>query len=128
MMRAKSLNIAVESEQVPEITHVDYDLWMLRVTLQFENQREPYYAHFAHTRGFRVLDESDLLEFWNKDTRPKGWLWEIEEGGWIDLEKTREGFLLGTQPHTQREFLIVGLNECVSVIGSNAPTIQAYDP
>lgn len=128
MLRAKSIDNSIESAGAPEITRLDYDLWSLRLTLQFEDRRGPCYVCFANTRGFRVLDESDLLEFWSQDTRPKGWLWEIEAGGWIQLEKTREGFLLGTQPGAQREFLVVGLNECVSVIGTLAPTIKAHDP
>ncbi|HTQ99940.1 MAG TPA: hypothetical protein VMH83_08115 [Candidatus Acidoferrum sp.] len=125
MIKAKTIKLALPPE-VPEIVHVDYDLWVLRLTLRFASMKEPFYLQFFNTRGFRVLDEGDLLEFWKPENRLAGVAWEIESGGWLDLEKTRSGFLSALHP--AREFLVVGANECVSVIGTSIPGCFSAKP
>ena len=37
--------------------------------------------------GFRVLDERDLCEFWAEYRTSNGWLYEVHEGGWQELER-----------------------------------------
>jgi hypothetical protein len=91
---AKSLIVSDEFPGIPEITNVSYDLWCLQIKLWFKNQKPPIYVRFDGILGFRLLDEGDLLESWSGN-RPQGWLWEIEKGGWLDLERFREGFLSG---------------------------------
>ena len=111
----------------PEITDIQYDLWLLRVTVRFQNIDNPVYITFDGVRGFRVLDEGDLLEFWNPETRTNGWLWLIKKGGWFDLESFRGGFLTGLT-NGYVEYLILGENECVSVITNEVPTISSPKP
>lgn len=112
---------------LPEITDIQYNLWLLRITAHFLNIDNPVYITFDAPRGFRILDEGDLLEFWNKETRAKGWLWVVEKGGWFDLEAYREGFVSGATAGYS-EFLILGENDCVSVITSEEPGISASKP
>lgn len=107
---------------VPEIENVNYDLWFLRILLRFPDRKSPVYVEFDGMVGFRVLDEGDLLEFWNPQVRADGWLWEVGSGGWFDLEKHRKGFLSGVTDG-YREFLIGGINDCVSVISYEEPKI-----
>ena len=47
---------------------------------------------FQHVIGFRVLDERDLCEFWNTYSERVGWLYLVEEGGWLELESQRKLF------------------------------------
>jgi len=108
---------------IPEITEVSYDLWQLRVTLKFENLKWPVYIIFEEVVGFRVLNESDLLEFWSKDSRAESWLWQIENGGWLDLENLRKGFISGKTGQVS-EFLITGIEDCISIISRVIPTIS----
>ena len=120
---AKSLSIAEDFPGLPEITNVSYDLWFLQITLWFENKKPPIYVRFDGIRGFRLLDEGDLLEFWS-DNRPVGWLWEIEKGGWFDLETFRKGFLSSrTEKNKIKEYLILGINDCLSVFAYDKPEI-----
>lgn len=79
-------------------------------------------ANFDASWGFRVLDEGDLSEFWSQCDLTQGWCFEVLEGGWNSLEKTRDHFVTGKlyEPH---EYLIIGLNECVSVLAHEPPTI-----
>ena len=54
------------------------------------------YLEFRFPRGFRVLDEGDLLEFWGTEFWKSGlaqgsFLFEVLRGGWFDLEAQRSG-------------------------------------
>ena len=112
---------------IPEVTEVSYDLWVLRVTLTFEKQEQPVYVHFEGVQGIRMLDEGDLQEFWSNGACTNGWLFEIERGGWFDLECTREGFV--SKPEIGlREYLVAGVNDCVSVLSYEAPTVHQPKP
>ena len=115
------------SSGLPEVTDIHYDLWLLRITLHFEEIDNPVYVTFDTPRGFRVLDEGDLLEFWNIETRPKGWLLVVKSGDWYDLEKCRIGFVSGVTGG-YFEYLIIGENECVSVITNDEPVIPEPKP
>ena len=116
---------ALKYKGLPEVFRVDYDLWELRISLSFENNNEPIYVVFDSSRGYRVLDEVDLLEFWKPESRAEGWLWKVLKGGWFELESTRGGFVSGVTDGYE-EYLILGENECVSVISSSPPVI--YSP
>lgn len=109
----------------PAVVQVSFDLWTLRVTMQFPGISAPTYVEFENVCGFRVLDEGDLLEFWSPEVRKPGWLWLVEAGGWLQLESTRAGFLRGDLP-TIKEFMILGINECVNVFASSEPRV--YEP
>ena len=124
---ASSLDEAEMFAGIPEVTDITYDLWLLRITLHFENIDHPVYVVFDKVRGFRVLDEGDLLEFWKPDVGAKGWLWRVEKGGWFALESLREGFVSGSIKD-YKEFLVLGQNECVSVIAYDIPKIEAPKP
>jgi hypothetical protein len=78
---------------------------------------------FEGPLGFRVLDERDMLEFWNDYSDPNGWLWEVESGGWLDLESTRSGFIDRELIPELREYLVVG-DMCVSVICTRPPKLS----
>ena len=121
--KVSSRKIDIRIKGNPEILHINYDLWRLIITLRLNEQKEPVYVTFENVIGFRVLDEGDLLEFWNNEKRTTGWIWEIEQGGWFELEKSRNGFVSGYSKNTV-EYLVVGINECVSVIGKSMPVIS----
>ena len=77
---------------------------------------------FRDVIGFRVLDERDLTEFWNTYSEPNGWLWEVQSGGWLDLERERATFNLHEVVPGLREFLVVD-DKCVSVLSRKAPEL-----
>lgn len=109
----------------PEVIRISYDLTKLLIQVSFyQFNDEIINLEFNKVVGFRVLDEGNLLEFWN-ERRPQGWVWEITENGWFDLERTREGFTLGYLDDMKpREFLVLGINDCVSVLTYNSPIIS----
>lgn len=118
--KVKPFDGSLLPEDVPQITRIEYDLQALRITLEFEAQQSSIIS-FESVCGFRVLDEGDLLEFWQPDVRCDGYIWQVVSGGWFSLEKIRNGFVPSSNA---QEYLIVGVNECVSVISKNPPNID----
>ena len=115
-------------EEIPKIINIVYDLWTLRVTLKFFTSDTFIYVVFKNVIGFRVLDEGNLLEFWDPEIRVSGWIWEIEEGGWITLEKLRKEFVEDLHENKLRkEYLVLGINDCVSVITFSSPEISYFE-
>lgn len=82
---------------------------------------------FGQTYGFRVLDELDLTEFWSQCSLADGWFFEVSSGGWKALELTRPYFLSGRHDWV-REYLIIGFNECVSVLTKEEPLVAVNTP
>ncbi len=81
---------------------------------------------FHNPIGFRVLDESDLSELWNIYSEPNGWLYEVEEGGWMELESNREAFASQTiYEEKLHEYLIVD-DKCINVLATTPPEIQDF--
>ena len=115
-------SIPVGSTGMPEVVGIHFDLWLLRVVLSFPEVKAPTYVDFDVVSGFRVLDEGDLLEFWAPDVRAPGWLWRVTGGGWLDLECTRSGFLRRDVPE-MKEYLVAGVNDCVSVFAGVEPNV-----
>ncbi|TPG31354.1 hypothetical protein [Flavobacterium pectinovorum] len=124
--KIKEFNINFTNDTFPEIINLNYDLWTLKITLDFKDISQPIYIIFKNVVGFRVLDEGNLLEFWNPDIRVPGWIWKVESGGWFELEKLRSGFLTQYHTNSHNEFLILGINDCISVISESDPVI--FDP
>lgn len=123
----ESVAVGLYLEGIPEITNVSYDLWTVRITLYFPGKISPVYLIFKDLRGFRILDEGNLLEFWTPEARTAGWIWRVITGGWIALEKMRDGYLDGHYENERSEYLVVGLNSCVSIISSSDPELIGAD-
>ena len=77
---------------------------------------------FRRPAGFRVLDERDLCEFWNDYHTGNGWLYEVENGGWRELESSRAEFLAPHMFPALCEYLVV-CDQCVSVLVVESPEI-----
>ena len=95
-------------------------------TLVIDIQGEGFaYARlvFESPVWFRVLDERDLCEFWNTYSEPNGWLWEVEQGGWLKLESQRALFNSPSFYEDLREFLIAD-DQCISILTIHPPQIH----
>ena len=104
-----------------EVVNLNFDVDLLEITISIDGDKIDII--FEEPAGFRVLDEGDLLEFWPECSLQKGWLHEVTSGGWFELESKRSGFSLsGNSVIT--EYLIVGVNYCVSILGWEKPSVQ----
>lgn len=116
----KAIETGLQSDRTTQIADVHMSAQELCV--QVSSQAWDVNLKFEAFYGFRVLDELDLTEFWTQCTLMDGWLFEVRSGGWKDLELQRPAFLSG-QNEWVKEYLIVGLNECVSVLAKELPSI-----
>lgn len=82
---------------------------------------------FASVIGYRVLDERDLQSFWPACSSKHGWLYEIHANGWLQDELERPGTCMEFYG-TPREYLIPGIEFCVSVISDDEPGCQLLLP
>ena len=109
----------------PELVEMHYDVWNLRISLDFPDWSGVVYVDFESPLGFRVMEESDLLEMWDSRTDESHWLNRVKSNGWLDQEARREGFTSETED--VKEYLVVGVNDCVSVMAFEHPTLTIID-
>ncbi|MBO2591354.1 hypothetical protein [Shewanella algae] len=107
--------------KMPELLLVNYDLWTLRLTFSFQ-PNQVVYVDFQEVEGFRVLDEGQLLEFWGKESKDH-WVFEVLANGWLAVESSRETAPAITEGGQLKEYLVAGINECVSVMAFDHPKI-----
>lgn len=105
----------------PQVTELHYDIWTLRVTLDFDDWDGVVYADFASVCGFRVLDESDLLEMWQAEGLSRHWLYVVRNNGWLAQECVREGFTQEAGEVT--EYFVRGADDCISILALDEPVI-----
>ena len=105
-----------------EVIDVHYDLEYLDVQVSILSTQEVLTLRFDMTEGFRVLDERDLHRWWQSITMRDGWCFEVVSGGWFSQESLRSDFMIGGLKYF-REFLVIGLDTCVSVISQKTPVI-----
>ncbi len=105
-----------------EITDVHYDLITLEIEVGvFEGNNKK--VIFNDICGFKALDEGDLSFWWKETNLENGWCFEVSKGGWLEFEKQRKDFISGTTGF-YREFLVIGVDLCVSVISKTYPEIH----
>jgi len=81
---------------------------------------------FTAPRGFRYLDEGDLLPYWSSgafDTS-RHLVFEIKRGGWAEQEQRSGMFNVTAAVGTFREWFIASSNGCLNVISSVEPLIR----
>jgi len=108
-------------EGSPELLSVNYDLWTLRMSLTFQ-PNQIVYVDFEEVEGFRVLDEGQLLEFWDKESKDH-WVFEVLSNGWLAAESSRETAPFISEDGRLKEYLVAGCNECVSILAFDHPKI-----
>lgn len=118
----KLIENAFASSGAVDVDSVRFDMHE-GLSVAVESKEWAVELRFEQTYGFRVLDELDLTEFWPLCSLDQGWLYEVLDGGWRSLEAVRPSFCAGRAAWV-REYLIVGRNECVSVLTKEPFTIN----
>jgi len=116
-MRATKLS---EFAQGSEVIAVSYEPDTLAIGLGMGQT-----VRFDDIVGFRLLDERDLREFWPECSAKYGGLFEVLEGGWLEQESARPGFVSATVGPKLREYLVTGPNSCVNVFTYRGPRFSA---
>lgn len=82
--------------------------------------------YFSRPIAFRLLDEGDMLRWWNSGQfKSDHHLYEVTKGGWL-TEDTFEDTLTGISSFENKvaEWLIVSQEASVSVISTEPPLIR----
>jgi hypothetical protein len=101
--------------------HWTFDALVIRVRSRSSDEEAVvrFSAEWAPNK-FRLVDEADIND-WEGICMSDSWLYTVESGGWFAHESEREGFLGRYGVFT--EYLIVGTDECVSVITKSSPDV-----
>lgn len=121
---AKSLQSPQLFSSETEITRVDYALGKLVVHVRGMANEPGLTVEFVDVRGFRMLDERDISNFWPTCSTPEGWLFEIFSGGWRAQEDETTGGLFSAWNFPAREFLVTGIEDCLSVLCLETPIVK----
>lgn len=81
---------------------------------------------FTAPRGFRYLDEGDLLPYWRSgafDTS-RHLVFEIERGGWAEQEERSGTLNVTAAVGTFREWFVASSNGCLNVLSAVEPLIR----
>jgi hypothetical protein len=94
-----------------------------------KNKFSPIFVEvvFPFARGFRYLDEGDLIRYWESDEFKEGYhVYDILNGGWITGEKLDTGLLSVSSSVGQKEWFVVTTNYCMTVVGAGEPLIREF--
>ena len=108
--------------QTPDVLSLNYDLSILRIKLVFPSG-QIVYVTCENVEGFRVLDEGQLLEFW-EGSAIRYWLFQVNTSGWLASENNRETAPLIVEGGDLKEYMLAGTNECVSILAYTQPYVQ----
>jgi hypothetical protein len=81
---------------------------------------------FKGPRGFRYLDEGDLLPYWRSKAfdNSSHLVHEVKRGGWAEQEEQSGMLNVTAAIGSHREWLVVSSNGCLSVIATTEPLIR----
>ena len=119
---AEALPTPVAYPSGNEVGRVLYEACVLEVTVHSTADESDCIVRFEDLVGFRLLDERELCEYWPVCSIPSGRLFEVTAGGWLSREVQRTPIRLFFP--NAREYLVAGINECVSVIATCAPSVH----
>jgi hypothetical protein len=127
---AQPIATSYASQGESDITEVLLGRSGLRVLVESgKDERRSFEFHFEVPRGFRYLDEGDLLAYWQSKAFAGGHhLFEIVSGGWLDQERQHPGMLSTTDAvGTLREWFICTSNGCMNVLSVSEPLIREFN-
>ncbi|HYR27352.1 MAG TPA: hypothetical protein VEU30_02735 [Thermoanaerobaculia bacterium] len=115
------------SERETDIGSLTYTDGMLRIeidTLSSEGLEVCLEIEFTGPRGFRLLDEGDLLPYWEAGVFAGGYhLFEITAGGWR-AQETQLGMLPVSDALDSNEYFVATTNTCLNVLAASPPRID----
>jgi len=84
--------------------------------------------HFKIPRGFRFLDEGDLIPYWDSGVFTHGYhLFEITSGGWFSHELQIPGMVSVSEAiGNWREWFVCTSNGCLNVLTIEPPLVREF--
>src|SRR6185437_1374569 len=79
-------------------------------------------VYFRRVRGYRYLDEGDLIAYWKTETfRSPYHGYEITKGGWLAGENVESGILEIARAFELREWFVCTTNGCMNILAASPP-------
>lgn len=101
-----------------EVTNLNWNFDEAVIDIFCPSENKEIKVRFNNEFGpcaLRLLDEADLSENWSEINMSQGWVYKVSSGGWFEQESQREGFLMQHSSNIYKEYLIIGLDACISV-------------
>ena len=106
-----------------ELASVNFDQWILTIAIRAYSKDQSVlgmvHVIFKGVRGFRYLDEGDMLQYPFPQNSTRNYVQLINTDGWLSQESDYGNIV--TDSH--KEYLISTINECVCVLSTVEPEI-----
>lgn len=106
-----------------ELASLHFDQWILTVSIRAYSSKGDVNGMvalvFTEVRGFRYLDEGDMLNYSWPDNATGSYFDQVESGGWVEQEEKYGNVVMGGGS----EYLIATENECLCVLASREPVL-----
>ena len=127
-MKTNALGEIFEAHDVYDLTYTRTGFRII-VTGFKEGTKDSAYMEifFPDVRGFRCLDEGDLITYWESEQFRTGHcLYKVIEGGWLENEV--KGILSVTSSVGGCvEYLVATNDYCVCILANDEPLVRIYD-
>ena len=106
-----------------ELASINFDQWILTVSLRTYGSSGEVNGMvalvFTEVRGFRCLDEGDMLNYPWPENAASSYFHKMEPGGWQEQEEKYGNAVMGIGA----EYLVATENECLCVLASRDPVV-----
>ncbi|MFO3707325.1 hypothetical protein ACI6Q5_20690 [Xanthomonas codiaei] len=80
----KPVGSEIEWQVGPDVTEISNTSSGLRIVLAAQKSIDRYHEiHFLFVRAFQVMDEGDMLEYWQNPLTTGHVLYKVASGGWV---------------------------------------------
>jgi len=127
---AETFGPPIPNLQNSDLCEVTFSSLVLRALIQLSknDDDEDRFLEivFKGPRGFRYLDEGDLLPYWRSNAfdNSSHLVHEVKCGGWTEQEEQNGMLNVTAAIGSCREWLVVSSNGCLSVIATTEPFIR----
>jgi len=106
-----------------ELASINFDQWILAVSLRTYSSSDKVNGMvalvFTEVRGFRYLDEGDMLNYPWPENATASYFHKMTRGGWKEQEEKYGNAVMGIGT----EYLISTENECLCVLANQDPVV-----
>jgi hypothetical protein len=107
-----------QESDIIEVLHTESGLRIIVVTA-IDSKAIFLEVFFDYVRGYRFLDEGDLIAYWeSKKFDISHHTYEILSGGWSNGEVVEDNIMSVSKAMNFREWFIVTTNSCINVLSS----------
>ena len=100
-------------------------LTILVDTIDGLGERRDLKVWFKYARGFRYLDEGDLIYYWESGSfNTPHHVYKIKSGGWSNGEALEPGVLSVSVAIEEQEWFVATTNGCINVLSNAEPVIE----